>query len=106
MNYKASMTEDTRATFTLRASRELLSRLREEADANSHSMNAEIIQRLEASLGLKSDRYTDTSGTEPIPLPQSYQEALRDMQKLQEVMTELSDRLALVKEKTILPPRP
>lgn len=50
MNYKASMTDESRATFTLRASRELLDRLKAAADEHSHSMNAEIIQRLEWTL--------------------------------------------------------
>ncbi|MFT8367548.1 MAG: Arc family DNA-binding protein [Acetobacter papayae] len=50
MNYKAIMTDESRATFTLRASRELLDRLKTAADERSHSMNAEIVQRLEASL--------------------------------------------------------
>ncbi|MDT8871633.1 Arc family DNA-binding protein [Komagataeibacter rhaeticus] len=44
------MTDDSRATFTLRASRAFLDLLKNEADLHSHSMNAEIIQRLEQSL--------------------------------------------------------
>lgn len=46
------MTDESRATFTLRASRELLDRLKQAADEHSHSMNAEIIRRLEESIYL------------------------------------------------------
>ncbi len=56
------MTDDSRATFTLRASRAFLDLLKNEADLHSHSMNAEIIQRLERSLqisGLASAVKTD-----------------------------------------------
>ncbi|KXV78783.1 Arc family DNA-binding protein [Acetobacter cerevisiae] len=44
------MTDDSRATYTLRASRSFLDRLKRAADDAGHSMNAEIINRLENSL--------------------------------------------------------
>ncbi|NIE81552.1 MULTISPECIES: Arc family DNA-binding protein [Asaia] len=45
------MSEDDRyRRFNLRIPKEDFSRLQEAADARSHSMNAEIVQRLEASL--------------------------------------------------------
>ncbi|MBE7729425.1 MULTISPECIES: Arc family DNA-binding protein [unclassified Komagataeibacter] len=44
------MTDERRVPITLRMPRELLDRLKAAADARSHSMNAEIIQRLEQSL--------------------------------------------------------
>lgn len=43
------MSDESRATYTLRASRDLLDRLKKAADDRSHSMNAEIIRRLEES---------------------------------------------------------
>lgn len=39
--------------FNLRIPKETFDLLQEEADANSHSMNAEIVQRLERSIGLR-----------------------------------------------------
>lgn len=53
----ADMSDDSRATFTLRASRALLDRLKDAADARSHSMNAEIVQRLEESLYLSKSAH-------------------------------------------------
>ncbi|GAB6966336.1 hypothetical protein JCM25156A_03730 [Komagataeibacter kakiaceti JCM 25156] len=43
------MTDERRVPITLRMPRDLLDRLKAAADARSHSMNAEIIQRLEES---------------------------------------------------------
>lgn len=48
------MTDERRVPITLRMPRELLDRLKAAADAHSHSMNAEIVQRLEASLNDQS----------------------------------------------------
>lgn len=47
---KLMMRACSKPTFTLRATRELLDRLKASADEHSHSMNAEVVQRLEASL--------------------------------------------------------
>ncbi|AXH72231.1 MAG: Mnt repressor [Caudoviricetes sp.] len=44
------MTDDSRATYTLRANRSFLDRLKRAADDAGHSMNAEIIKRLESNL--------------------------------------------------------
>ncbi|MBV0890010.1 Arc family DNA-binding protein [Komagataeibacter oboediens] len=48
------MTDERRVPITLRMPRDLLDRLKAAADAHSHSMNAEIVQRLEASLNDQS----------------------------------------------------
>lgn len=53
------MSDESRATFTLRASRDLLDRLKSEAENNAHSVNAEIVQRLENSLSKKKERPDD-----------------------------------------------
>ncbi|MCG4261385.1 Arc family DNA-binding protein [Acetobacter senegalensis] len=43
------MNDERRVPITLRMPRALLDRLKEAADARSHSMNAEIVQRLDTS---------------------------------------------------------
>ncbi|WP_086636389.1 Arc family DNA-binding protein [Acetobacter sp. DsW_059] len=49
MNYHSGMSEP-RLSVSIRMTRSLLDSLKREADARSHSMNAEIVQRLERSL--------------------------------------------------------
>lgn len=49
---------EPRLSVSIRMTRKLLDRLKDEADARSHSMNAEIVQRLEDSLPDESEPLT------------------------------------------------
>lgn len=71
------MADDARSTFTLRASRELLDRLKSEADAHSHSVNAEIIQRLETSFD---------DALLPTPRPEQFRHTFWEIQALDDAI--------------------
>lgn len=70
------MTDDSRATYTLRASREFLDRLKRSAENAGHSMNAEIINRLESNLPAES-RLEDFLREEALELEMQIQ-AMKD----------------------------
>ncbi|GBQ46369.1 Arc family DNA-binding protein [Acetobacter ghanensis] len=62
MVYKSSMSDERRVPITLRMPRALLDDLKAEADARSHSMNAEIVHRLQESVYLSRSALTFEGG--------------------------------------------
>lgn len=86
------MTDERRVPITLRMPRALLDALKDAADGRSHSMNAEIVQRLEASLSKGSLLTEALEGYERQLMPSNPDE--RGIIKILRAMTE--------KEKAIL----
>ncbi|GBR55775.1 hypothetical protein AA18889_0311 [Acetobacter senegalensis DSM 18889] len=85
------MTDESRATFTLRASRELLDRLKQAADEHSHSMNAEIIQRLEWTLDDYRFQLHGPLGLEPADPSDAYDAINRVESELQQMKDDLQE---------------
>lgn len=72
------MNDERRVPVTLRMPRVLLDNLKEEADSRSHSMNAEIIHRLEESVYL-SRSAMDLADGELTDAERAVIQVMRDM---------------------------
>ncbi|MFT8491022.1 MAG: Arc family DNA-binding protein [Gluconobacter oxydans] len=91
------MSDESRSTFTLRTSRALLDRLKAAADEHSHSMNAEIVQRIESSFSKEGEGKEIQKELEnQKKLSEAYRELCENFYRSQEDLRVFSDSFSLM----------
>lgn len=96
------MSDDDRyRRFNLRIPKELFAQIQEQADARSHSMNAEILRRIDLSFSVEEDNIGKLSEWAVKIYKQDADEAARKLEKatkaIEEILVEFQ-RLKILKD--------